>query len=160
MSGNVLGIWFQIVTTSQEIWSGGLVYVVDRVEPDLQSTHFPYFFWRFDPLRLFFQFSFCYSFLPFFCFFSASRDNYCLSAFWPNSTSIFTTLPIRQIASPNTPWKHEYDAIAHNYGHRIRSRGREIIQIFVVVAFGLVFPVGLMCSIIWMSVDLQYVWLG
>ena len=47
-----------------------------------------------------------------------------------------------------------------HYGHPIRSRGREVIQISIVVAFGLVFPIGLMCSIIWMSVGLQCVWLG
>lgn len=47
-----------------------------------------------------------------------------------------------------------------HYGHPIRNRSREIIQISIVVAFGLVFPIGLMCSIIWMPVGLQYVWLG
>ncbi|KAL9064110.1 MAG: hypothetical protein Q9161_009081 [Pseudevernia consocians] len=47
-----------------------------------------------------------------------------------------------------------------HYGHPIRSRGREIIQISIIVALGLIFPIGLMCSTIWMSVGLQYVWLG
>ena len=47
-----------------------------------------------------------------------------------------------------------------HYGHPIRNRKRELIQISIIVAFGLVFPMGLMCSIIWMSVELQYVWLG
>ena len=47
-----------------------------------------------------------------------------------------------------------------HYGHPIRSRGREIIQISIVVALGLVFPIGLMCSTIWMSAGLQYVWIG
>ena len=47
-----------------------------------------------------------------------------------------------------------------HYGHPIRNRKRELIQISIIVAFGLVFPIGLMCSIIWMSVELQYVWLG
>ena len=47
-----------------------------------------------------------------------------------------------------------------HYGHPIRSRWREIIQISIVVAVGLVFPTGLICSIIWMPFALQYVWLG
>lgn len=47
-----------------------------------------------------------------------------------------------------------------HYGHPIRNRWREVIQISIVVGFGLVFPIGLMCSIIWMPVGLQYVWLG
>ena len=47
-----------------------------------------------------------------------------------------------------------------HYGHPIRSRWREIIQISIVVAFALVFPIGLICSIIWMPIGLQYVWLG
>ena len=44
-----------------------------------------------------------------------------------------------------------------HYGHPIRNRARELIQISIVVAFGLVFPIGLMCSLIWMPVVLQYV---
>ena len=47
-----------------------------------------------------------------------------------------------------------------HYGHPIRNRAREMIQISIVVAFGLTFPIGLMCSIIWMPIALQYVWLG
>lgn len=47
-----------------------------------------------------------------------------------------------------------------HYGHPIRNRAREIAQISIVVAFGLAFPIGLMCSLIWMPVGLQYVWLG
>lgn len=47
-----------------------------------------------------------------------------------------------------------------HYGHPIRNRTREITQIAIVVAFGLTFPIGLMCSIIWMPIGLQYVWLG
>lgn len=47
-----------------------------------------------------------------------------------------------------------------HYGHPIRNRTLEITQITIVVAFGLAFPLGLMCSLIWMPVRLQYVWLG
>lgn len=47
-----------------------------------------------------------------------------------------------------------------HYGHPDRSRWREIIQITVVVALGLTFPVGLICSLIWMPIGLQYVWTG
>ena len=47
-----------------------------------------------------------------------------------------------------------------HYGHPIRNRAREVTQISIVVGFGLLFPIGLMCSLIWMPVGLQYVWLG
>ncbi|CAD6567913.1 MAG: hypothetical protein ASARMPRED_001186 [Alectoria sarmentosa] len=47
-----------------------------------------------------------------------------------------------------------------HYGHPIRNRTRELIQISIVVAFGLAFPIGLMCSLMWMPVALQYVWIG
>ncbi|KAL2010322.1 hypothetical protein VTN00DRAFT_6129 [Thermoascus crustaceus] len=47
-----------------------------------------------------------------------------------------------------------------HYGHPERSRWREIIQITVVVALGLTFPVGLICSLIWMPIGLQCVWTG
>lgn len=47
-----------------------------------------------------------------------------------------------------------------HYGHPIRDRVREIIQIAIIVVLGLLFPVGLLCSLIWMPVGLQYLWLG
>ncbi len=47
-----------------------------------------------------------------------------------------------------------------HYGHPIRSRAREILQISIIVTFGLLFPLGLVCSLIWMPVELQYVWIG
>lgn len=47
-----------------------------------------------------------------------------------------------------------------HYGHPIRNRNRELLQIAIVVALGLVFPIGLMCSLIWMPIGLQYLWLG
>ena len=46
-----------------------------------------------------------------------------------------------------------------HYGHPIRNRAREITQISIVVAFGFLFPIGLICSLIWMPVGMQYVWL-
>ncbi|KAL8917733.1 MAG: hypothetical protein Q9208_007785 [Pyrenodesmia sp. 3 TL-2023] len=47
-----------------------------------------------------------------------------------------------------------------HYGHPIRNRVRESLQIAIIVLLGLVFPVGLLCSLIWMPVGLQYLWLG
>jgi hypothetical protein len=47
-----------------------------------------------------------------------------------------------------------------HYGHPIRSRQREIAQMGIVIAFGLVFPVGLLCSLICMPIGLQYVWVA
>lgn len=47
-----------------------------------------------------------------------------------------------------------------HYGHPIRDRVREVLQIAIIVLLGLVFPVGLLCSLIWMPVGLQYLWLG
>ncbi|KAL8811733.1 MAG: hypothetical protein Q9200_001566 [Gallowayella weberi] len=47
-----------------------------------------------------------------------------------------------------------------HYGHPIRNRPRELLQIIIIVALGLVFPLGLMSSLLWMPVELQYLWLG
>ncbi|KAL9102154.1 MAG: hypothetical protein Q9163_002654 [Psora crenata] len=47
-----------------------------------------------------------------------------------------------------------------HYGHPIRNRLKETIQITIVVALGLIFPAGLVCSLIWMPVGMQYFWLG
>ena len=47
-----------------------------------------------------------------------------------------------------------------HYGHPIRNRVRESMQIFIILASGLVFPIGLMTSLIWMPVAMQYIWLG
>lgn len=47
-----------------------------------------------------------------------------------------------------------------HYGHPIRSRIREAVQIAIIAAFGFNFLVGLTCSILFMSVSLQCVWLG
>ncbi|KAL8791212.1 MAG: hypothetical protein Q9213_000169 [Squamulea squamosa] len=47
-----------------------------------------------------------------------------------------------------------------HYGHPIRNRARELLQMAIIVALGLVFPIGLMSSLIWMPVGLQYLWLG
>ena len=47
-----------------------------------------------------------------------------------------------------------------HYGHPVRHRGREIIQIAIIASFGSIFLVGLMLSILYMSVQLQYVWSG
>ncbi|KAM0462033.1 hypothetical protein ACHAPV_002467 [Trichoderma viride] len=45
-----------------------------------------------------------------------------------------------------------------HYGHPVRNRIREVIQIAIVVAFGLYFPVSLLCSVLWMPLIIQYVW--
>lgn len=47
-----------------------------------------------------------------------------------------------------------------HYGHPVRHRLREIIQIAIIAAFGSVFLLGLMLSILCMPGQLQYVWLG
>ncbi|PYH88583.1 hypothetical protein BO71DRAFT_435621 [Aspergillus ellipticus CBS 707.79] len=47
-----------------------------------------------------------------------------------------------------------------HYGHPRRSRWNEIVQIAVVVAFGLNFPVGLVVSVMCMPLGLQCVWTG
>ncbi|RAL03707.1 uncharacterized protein BO80DRAFT_268266 [Aspergillus ibericus CBS 121593] len=47
-----------------------------------------------------------------------------------------------------------------HYGHPRRSRWQELVQIAVVIAFGLNFPVGLVVSTMWMPIGLQCVWTG
>ncbi|KAF2252749.1 hypothetical protein BU26DRAFT_515209 [Trematosphaeria pertusa] len=47
-----------------------------------------------------------------------------------------------------------------HHGHPARSKNREIIQIAIVVAFTLVFPIGLICSTLWMGDALQKMWVG
>ena len=47
-----------------------------------------------------------------------------------------------------------------HYGHPVRSRGREILQITIVTMFGLLFPLGLLCSLLWMPPGMQIVWLS
>jgi hypothetical protein len=47
-----------------------------------------------------------------------------------------------------------------HYAHPIRACAREKIQMAIIVAFGFVFPVGLLCSLVWMPIGLQYVWLS
>ena len=45
-----------------------------------------------------------------------------------------------------------------HYGHPKRSKARETLQIAIVVAFTLVFPLGLVCSTLWMNDVLQRMW--
>lgn len=47
-----------------------------------------------------------------------------------------------------------------HYGHPIRSRFREVSQIFITIALGSNFAVGLLSSSLWMPLPLQYAWLG
>jgi len=47
-----------------------------------------------------------------------------------------------------------------HHGHPKRSKAREMVQIGMVVAFTLVFPIGLVCSTLWMDDTLQKVWVG
>lgn len=47
-----------------------------------------------------------------------------------------------------------------HYGHPVRHQFREVVQLGTVVAFCALFPLGLLCSLVWMSVELQYLWLG
>ncbi|MCJ1240310.1 hypothetical protein MMC14_008311 [Varicellaria rhodocarpa] len=47
-----------------------------------------------------------------------------------------------------------------HYGHPIRHRIRETVQMGIIIALGCLFLIGLMCSILWMSAQVQFVWLG
>ena len=47
-----------------------------------------------------------------------------------------------------------------HYGHPIRNRCREAVQLCIIICMGFVFPVGLVCCLVWMPVSLQYLWLG
>lgn len=47
-----------------------------------------------------------------------------------------------------------------HYGHPIRNRFREVVQLSTIIAFALQFPLGLFCSSLWMPVEVQYVWLS
>jgi hypothetical protein len=46
-----------------------------------------------------------------------------------------------------------------HYGHPVRNRLCEILQLGVVMAFACLFPIGLFCSSIWMPTPVQYAWL-
>ncbi|KAF1985871.1 hypothetical protein K402DRAFT_394471 [Aulographum hederae CBS 113979] len=47
-----------------------------------------------------------------------------------------------------------------HYGHPKRNRGREILQMGIVVGFGLLFPLGLVLSLSCMSSTMRYLWFG
>ncbi|KAI0179928.1 hypothetical protein GGR52DRAFT_219450 [Hypoxylon sp. FL1284] len=47
-----------------------------------------------------------------------------------------------------------------HYGHPKRDRFREVLQLMTVVLFICLFPMELLCSIVWMPLEIQYVWLG
>lgn len=47
-----------------------------------------------------------------------------------------------------------------HYGHPRRHRFRELVQILIIVAFGCLFPVGLLCAGLWMQDSIQYVWVS
>jgi hypothetical protein len=47
-----------------------------------------------------------------------------------------------------------------HYGHPIRNKVRESIQCGVIIGFGLLFPFGLLCSLLWMQEGLEYMWLS
>lgn len=47
-----------------------------------------------------------------------------------------------------------------HYGHPIRHRSQEILQMAIVVILGSIFPLGLITSTLLMSRNLQYVWFG
>ncbi|KAL2822278.1 hypothetical protein BDW59DRAFT_149645 [Aspergillus cavernicola] len=46
-----------------------------------------------------------------------------------------------------------------HYGHPIRNWCRESVQLLMIICMGFVFPVGLVCCLVWMPVSLQYLWL-
>ncbi|KAL1639153.1 hypothetical protein SLS58_008240 [Diplodia intermedia] len=47
-----------------------------------------------------------------------------------------------------------------HYGHPARNRSREVLQFAVVVGLGLVFPAGLVVSVMCMPASMQYLWFG
>ncbi|KAL4998391.1 hypothetical protein BDV10DRAFT_166956 [Aspergillus recurvatus] len=47
-----------------------------------------------------------------------------------------------------------------HYGHPLRNRGRESMQLLMIICMGFVFPVGLVCCLVWMPISLQYLWLS
>jgi len=47
-----------------------------------------------------------------------------------------------------------------HYGHPIRNSFCEYAQIIIIIQFGFIFPIGLLCSLLWMPVGLQYVWMS
>lgn len=47
-----------------------------------------------------------------------------------------------------------------HYGHPIRHRSRELVQLAIIIAYGCLFPVGLLCSVTGMSVPVQYTWVS
>ncbi|KAK1241137.1 hypothetical protein MKX08_001111 [Trichoderma sp. CBMAI-0020] len=46
-----------------------------------------------------------------------------------------------------------------HYGHPVRNRFRETVQMAAIVLFGSLFPVGLLLSVTWMPSEIQEVWL-
>ncbi|KAK2877792.1 hypothetical protein FQN49_001190 [Arthroderma sp. PD_2] len=53
---------------------------------------------------------------------------------------------------------HVVTPFFRHYGHPQRCRWREVVQIAVIAGFGLIFPVGLVCSSLWMPLGLQALW--
>lgn len=47
-----------------------------------------------------------------------------------------------------------------HYGHPLRDRPREVAQLASVVFLGLLFPAGLLSSVLWMPAYLQYFWMS
>ena len=47
-----------------------------------------------------------------------------------------------------------------HYGHPKRDRAREIAHLAIIIAFGSLFPLGLLCSVAWMPLPIQYIWLS
>jgi hypothetical protein len=47
-----------------------------------------------------------------------------------------------------------------HYGHPIRNRFREYAQIIIIIQFGFIFPIGLLCSLLWMPIGIQYIWMS
>ncbi|WYZ35491.1 hypothetical protein EsH8_X_000138 [Colletotrichum jinshuiense] len=45
-----------------------------------------------------------------------------------------------------------------HYGHPVRNRFRERVQLALVIAYGTYFPVGLLCQVTWMPIFVQYIW--
>lgn len=47
-----------------------------------------------------------------------------------------------------------------HYGHPVRNRFREVVQLSVAIIMGLLFPIGLICSLTGMPLPVQYLWIS
>lgn len=104
-----------------------------------------------------------------------------ISALWTIPRESLTPRKAQSVNQPNIPAKDDQSFELHglkrgfllirgepglvqqffrHYGHPVRHRFRELVQLGIIIGFCFLFPLGLLCSLVWMSVELQYLWLG